>query len=693
MPFTLQGAQDEVAPKKFKLEGAQDVSESSLENSDVPKTDYLKEAGRQVGLTSRNLVEGGLSLPAMAANVPASISNKLFDTHFPDQNKAVHDILTKIGLPEPANAEERIVGGIEGALTGTGGAIKGAEALGKAASGPLAQKVLQVLAESPKAQAIAATTGTGAGGIVKEAGAPGWAQMLTTLGAGAAPATLGSFPSFLKNALMAGKSPQEIQQTIQSFRNVGTTPTVGQATENPMVRAAEQLVGKAPAGGAIGQKAVAQQSAIGNTVDRIASGLSPNATAENAGRSIVKGIEGKTGTNFSPDSFMGQTQKIMNQLYENLDKHIPQDKRVGASTFLSTLEHMEKPIAGAPELSKTSLMSNKTSGELNQAAKADTGGIPAKQSNIVDEFGKPFVTPAVKGDGKLPYQTLKEVRTRIGEKIEDAGLDPTINIKELRRVYAALSNDMETAAKEAGPSAKSAFDRANSYTKARYDRLDNLRSVVERNGGPEKVFQAATSGTGEGATTFRTVMKSLPPEGKKALSATILRRLGRATPGKQNDIGDVFSTETFLTNWNRLSPEAKSTMTGAMGKRFKSDMDTIAKVASNLREGSKVYANPSGTASQGAAIGTYGTLGGAIGTGNWGTAALISSGLLANKAVSKLMTNPDFVHWVATAPNSMPALRNHIARLSAIGSANTERQKDNPTQSKSFDNFLQQVKP
>jgi hypothetical protein len=223
-----------------------------------------------------------------------------------------------------------------------------------------------------------------------------------------------------------------------------------------------------------------------------------------------------------------------------------------------------------------------------------------------------------------------------------------------------LSTDLEGAAKNAGTDAATAFNRANTFTRAGMKRLEVLDSVVDKAGGPESVFRAATSGTKEGATTLRAVMQSLPEDARKTVSATVLRRLGRATAGKQDDLGEKFSTETFLTNWNTLSPQAKAVLFDRYGPTFRSDMDAIAMVASNLRDGSKVFVNPSGTgqavAQTSAGVAFITTLA----TGNAGAAAGIASGVAAANGGARLMTNPRVVKWLAQttrAPRSaIPAL-------------------------------------
>lgn len=50
---------------------------------------------------------------------------------------------------------------------------------------------------------------------------------------------------------------------------------------------------------------------------------------------------------------------------------------------------------------------------------------------------------------------------------------------------------------------------------------------------------------------------SLPQDDRAIVAGTIIRRLGRAAPGAQDAAGEAFSAATFLTNWNRMSPEAR----------------------------------------------------------------------------------------------------------------------------------------
>lgn len=180
-------------------------------------------------------------------------------------------------------------------------------------------------------------------------------------------------------------------------------------------------------------------------------------------------------------------------------------------------------------------------------------------------------------------------------------------------------------------------------------------------------MQAVLSGTEAGATVLRKVTQSLPVEAKRALSASVVRRLGRATNSQQNDDGDAFSSQTFLTNWSKLSPEAKRVLFDSHGPEFRRDMDALARVASNLRDGSKVFANPSGTAGATAGVGLLSAVGTTVGTGNFPLAAKIVAGAMATNGAARFLTNPNVVKWLARTTETPDAtLPAQLANLAAI---------------------------
>jgi len=268
------------------------------------------------------------------------------------------------------------------------------------------------------------------------------------------------------------------------------------------------------------------------------------------------------------------------------------------------------------------------------------------------------------GNGQIPYEALKSIRSRIGEQMTDYSMQPETSTRELRRLYASLSRDMETAAQAQGPEAVRAARRANNYTRAAADRMEQVQRVIDKQGGPERVYNAVLEGTRDGGTTLRAVMQSLPKDGQRAVTAAVIKRMGMATPGAQDAAGDVFSASTFLTNWNRVSPEAKRALFDRYGPQYSRDMDRIARVADNIKTGSRVLANPSGTANRAAAL-TYGAslVASMFDPTLLSTGGLVGSGVAAN-ITARWLTNPKVVRRLAQATEvpagSLPAIANSI---------------------------------
>jgi hypothetical protein len=112
----------------------------------------------------------------------------------------------------------------------------------------------------------------------------------------------------------------------------------------------------------------------------------------------------------------------------------------------------------------------------------------------------------------------------------------------------------------------------------------------------ETAFKALFSGSREGATMLRSTMRSLPPAEKRLVASTVLRNLGKAKPFDQDDVGQVFNPETYLTRWNTLAPEARAALFDGIDPAFSKDLTALAKAMNLQREAQRTLANPAGTA-------------------------------------------------------------------------------------------------
>lgn len=485
---------------------------------------------------------------------------------------------------------------------------------------------------------LSGITGAEASQVAREAGASPGVQMAAGLAGGIAPSAVRAGAAASTKQILRGgeQGRQQVEQNIETFKRAGTTPSVGQATEGRFARASESLLSKTPGGaGRMAAKGEAQAAEQGTNIENLAGKLAPKASGEQAGKAITKGISGERG-------FVEKFKAKSGENYNELDKFVKPTDTFDVSNTRAALDKLTTPIKGAEN----------TSGRLiNTRIKAIKEALDADLAA---------------NNGVLPYKAVKELRTMIGDEMAGAPLGGDVPTAQWRKLYGGLSQDMQAAAAKSGPQAEAALARANSYHAAGMKRLDVLGSVIDKAGGPEAVFRAATNGTKEGATTIRAVMQSLPEEARKTVSATVLRRMGRATAGKQDDLGEKFSTETFLTNWNTISPQAKAVLFDRYGPSFRKDMDAVASVASNLREGSKVFVNPSGTgqalAQTSAGVGFIT----ALATGHLaGAGAVAGTAGLANIG-ARAMTNPRVVNWLAKTArvpeSAIPALLTQAAR-------------------------------
>jgi hypothetical protein len=530
--------------------------------------------------------------------------------------------------------------------------------------GMLRQLPVKALQTAIPLQAAAATSGGVAESVARESGATPLEQtaagIITSLGVTSTPALINQ----VKRLVSGGASPQQIQQVIADFERLGTTPSVGQATGR-RGQATEQMLSNYPGGaGRIAQFGEQQQQAIGGKVEQIAEDLS-RATPTTAGKAIERGAESFRESTIG----FGKGSKA-SKLYEEADKFIGKNHTVAPNNTMAFLEEITTPIPGLERTSRSTMI---TSPEMQSIA----DDLMADMSNLAQQ-----------GKQGFSYEGMKALRSRIGNAIGSSLFNPNVDTAQLRRMYGLLSQDIAESLAN-NPQALSKLKRADLFYNKAMGRMDEISKIVDKSGGGEVIFNALVSGTKDGATRLTSVMRSLPLEAKKDVTAAVIRRMGTAKEGKgASDIfAEQFSTETFLTNYNKLSKEAKMALFGQAqyGKTFFADMDAVAKAARNLRESSRYLMNTSRTATQqqygtlfnsiasipGIVIGgaAYGATQSGIAAAITGAAAAVGSAGIANLS-ARLMTNPKFVRWLATTTKLPPKVG--AAQVDLLAKANRD---------------------
>lgn len=653
---SLIAALEGSAPQTTQLRPVEDRTLIAALESGAGKTaprSFMQEIGRQVGLTARAGIKGVTAIPTMVGDALGLNSSG-----------AVDKTLGYI-LPSPKNATERVAGDIAGAMAGGGAISAGGRVLAQA-PGAIARGVGDILASGTGMNVVSSGTGAGAAGVVRENGGGPGAQLAAGIAGSLAPTVaVGGGAAAIRGLARGGEEGrQRMVERVKTFEDAGIeNPTVGQATGTRGAQATESVLSRMPASAgrmvARGEEEAAQ---MGAKVSGIADDLAKNTDATKAGLTIERGIKG----------FVKDFRATQDRLYNALDRYIAPDSRVDVTSTKAALESLNQPIPGAPETSK--FFQNARIGGIQRAVVADTETPAGPLSQLGPIQRKLFedLPPAQQTalandmiDGKLPFEAVKKLRTLVGRELSEHNLASDVPRSKWKALYAALSKDMEGAAAAAGPEAERTLARANNYSSAGMSRIENvLDRVVGEGKAAEKIYGAAVGETKNGATTINAVMRSLAPAEQDVVRSEFIRRLGGATAGNQNAEGTAFSAKTFLTEWNKVDPAAKRTLFAGKDGQIAKDLDAVAKAAELIDKGSKVFANPSGTAQALTASHAGIGLAAAIGTGNAPVAAGIIGGLFAANGSARLMTNPDFVRWLAKS-TTMPAgaIPGHIQAL------------------------------
>ncbi|WP_329762630.1 hypothetical protein [Stenotrophomonas maltophilia] len=635
------------APEPADFSG---VTSSISSTADGRQADgWMPGAGRDFAFGVRSALQGAGSLLGAVggdafnnyvANPVARAVGLQESRPYREEAAALAD---RLGLPKAQTGTDRVLGDVGEALTGTGltlgigGGINALANVGRSAAArtpayvaPVENRLASFLTAQPAMQTVSAATGAGASSVARESGASQGNQLLAGLAGSLGPGLAMAGGAATLRGAVRGSSGEQMRNRLADFEALGANPSVGQASGNALVQGAENLLAQAPtSAGVMARAAERQSSEISQGLRGIADDLSRNASGERAGRAIERGAE----------TFAKNVNAQKRALYWQADRFIPESTPVGLTNTMQTVQKLTTPMPGAVE----------TTGSLINPR------IAALQQNLAADLQA--------GGGQIPYSALKRIRTDIGEQISDFSLSPETPTRELKQLYASLSRDMEAAAQSQGPQAVSAAKRANNYTRAAADRLEQVQRVIDKNGGGEAIYRAAMSGTRDGGTTLRAVMQSLPQDGQKAVTSAVIKRMGLANPGAQDAAGEAFSARTFLTNWNNVSPEARRALFDRYGEGFSKQIDQLARVADNIDKGASVFKNPPGTAKSAAALAYAGALVTSLWTG--GTAPLLAAGVGANGA-ARWLTNPKTVRMLANAttlPKSqIPAFLNYVAQ-------------------------------
>jgi hypothetical protein len=364
--------------------------------------------------------------------------------------------------------------------------------------------------------------------------------------------------------------------------------------------------------------------------------------------------------------------------------------RFPATSTMARGDQTLADIQGAPNVSRSLNQPLGLTREVLGALEKDAAprGPTQVPSSILREDGSPFQTEIPGNPGGLPFEGIKGLRERIGQSAyADNPLLADANSAALKHLYRGAREDVRNAgtladqqriAQGQSPGVARQLDRADRFYSTTQTILEKSLAPLYKAGDPasEKAFYRVESSLRSGGHEITKDMARLPMKARRITAATLVDRIGRASPGQQDAEGSAFSAQTFLTNWNKMAPDAKNAIFLGMPERasVKGKLDSLAQVASYMRDGNKVFANPSGTASAAASLGAAASTGGglvAIGTGHVGAGSIALATTLGAAAAARLganaMTSPKVVNWLAQTTALKPhQMQAHLRRLNLM---------------------------
>ena len=351
------------------------------------------------------------------------------------------------------------------------------------------------------------------------------------------------------------KAPTALQRGARAADELGITPSLG-AGGKGRAMTASALEGVPLSGPQIAKDSARFVGEIETAFDDAVSRIGKPSSALTAGEKLKSGV----------DKFVTQFKEKSKTLFDDVGKHMPAKTKAPAP---STVRYLRETISEYGD-------SEKIAAEL---------GLP-RLAAVADDLEK-----------GLTWKALSDFRSAVGESLRgQSGALSDISKGRAKQIYAHLTEDMATTATNAGPEAETAFKRAQNYYRRGAERIEKSLDKTIRADSPERAFEAfanmakADRSSSDARRMFQ-IKASVPREEWNDISASIIDRLGRSRPGAQNAAGDEFSPSVFLTEWNKMSDEAKSVLLSGEARK---EMNKLAEVA-ELAKSANVERNASKT--------------------------------------------------------------------------------------------------
>lgn len=567
----------------------QQTAAPAQEAAPQQKRGLVQELGRQVGLTARYGLEGaGQAAEVFTEPVAALMRGAGIPTA--PTGQAASGLADAIGLPQPENQTERVVGDMSRFVAGAGGMAGAARgAAGAMQAGPL-QRAVQSMAAAPGLQMTgAAGAGLGAG-MARENGGGAGAQLAAGLAGGVAAgvgvnglvqgARAGLNSANVLMPARANRAEQQIAQAMQragvdwedvpnhirqglqadvrqalrtgkgldgdalarlmEFRTVGATPTRGTLTLDPGQITREQNLARTgvnstdPALHGLSQVQHSNNQALIDSLNRMGAGTADDAVT--AGEKLMGTLQRGV------DAERGGVNALYAQARDNQGRSFPLD----GHSFTTTASRL--------------LDDNLLGGALPQGVQTHLNRIAQGEVPFTVDYAEQLKTAI----GKLQRST-HDGQTRMALGLVRQALDetPVMGLGSAGPAAGARAvggNQVYAGGAEIGEQAVDAFSRArlaNATMMKRIERIPGLKAVYEGSATPDDFIQRhIVSRTAKAADVgaLAAELKRTDPAAMDVVRSSIAQHLKTAAMGAASDEMGKFSASGYNRAMLALGP-------------------------------------------------------------------------------------------------------------------------------------------
>ena len=486
---------------------------------------------------------------------------------------------------------------------------------------------------------------------------------------------------------------------LKLFNKYRTKPTLGQATENPIIDTLETTFANVPFAAQILRTAAEKsQDQLGKvfTQNVIRSLEVPKlATRAQAAGVIKRGLTGKGGKvidmgdlEFGITNSTGAIQRFRNISNVNYG---------AVRELLSVTPEAQKQISMKKTLQFLSDEA-KAPGGLKKTFEAINDPKIVKMFNsLVDDTSAKFNKSGelIKG-GIVKYDGADAIRKAIGQKLSDPVLFESLPRSVYKKLYSSITDDVQASLKsiggKQGAEILKAVQKANNYYTNQIKVIDKFVEPLAKKADIDNIVTQLINKSKAGDTTLKTLMNELGPDRSAVLISSIMNKMGQVpSTGQLGALGrsNLFNTQQFIKNYDELSDAAKKTLfenpmfRGKSYATLNQSLKDVNALATYI-ERQNPFKDLGQTATKGAA-GTGLLIGGGaaatIGTGDplflLGIPIFGYGGAFALRA----MSNPAFMQWVSqgvkiAGNKGFDGVLEHVTKLGTIAGMSDEDTAD-----------------